>query len=123
MAKKIYQELTSADPGNGMAEADLGWNDLNIAEVLLRQAKVSEAAPLVREALPIFQKSNPATKYWNAVQLGQTYLVLGKVNAGRAQHAGYMTDKKRFWSEASFWYQKALDAHSTGPGSTGFGWS
>jgi serine/threonine protein kinase/tetratricopeptide (TPR) repeat protein len=115
-AKKIYQEITSTDPGDRMAQEDLAWTDLNTAEVLLRQGKVTEAASMVHAALPTFQKDNPGNKYWYAVEMGQTYLDLGKVSAALAEHAASPADKKRFWSDAGSWFQKALDIRTTGPG-------
>ena len=115
-AKKIYQEITSTDAGDRMAEEDLAWTDLNTAEVLLRQGKVTEAASMVHAALSTFERDNPANKYWYAVEMGQTYLDLGRVSAALAEHAASPTDKKRFWSDAGSWFQKALDIRTTGPG-------
>jgi eukaryotic-like serine/threonine-protein kinase len=115
-AKKIYQGITSTDPGDRMAQENLAWTDLNTAEVLLRQGKVTEAASMVHAALPTFQKDNPANKYWYAVEMGQTYLDLGRVSAALAEHAGSPAKKKRFWSDAGSWFQKALDIRTTGPG-------
>jgi len=115
-AKKIYQEIISIDPGDKMAQENLAWTDLNTAEVLLPQGKVTEAASMVHAALPTFQNGNPANKYWYAVEMGQTYLDLGKVSAALAEHAGSPADKKRLWSDAGSWFQKALDIRTTGPG-------
>jgi len=115
-AKKIYQKIISTDPGDRMAQEDLAWTDLNTAEVFLRQGKVTEAASMVHAALPIFQKDNPANKYWYAVEMGATYLDLGKVSAALAEHAASPADKKRLWSDAGSWFQKALDIRTTGPG-------
>jgi non-specific serine/threonine protein kinase/serine/threonine-protein kinase len=116
LTKEIYRELTTKDPNNGMAKVDLAWTDLNTAEILLRQGKVTQAAPLIRAALPTFEKVNPANEYWYAVQMAQTYLDLGMVSAALAERAASPFDRKRFWGEASFWYQKALDVRTTGPG-------
>jgi serine/threonine protein kinase/tetratricopeptide (TPR) repeat protein len=115
-AKKVYQEITSTDPGDKMAQEDLAWTDLNTAEVLLRQGKVTEAASMVHAALPTFQKDNPANKYGYAVEMGETYLDLGRVSAALAEHAASPAEKKRFWSDAGSWFQKALDIRTTGPG-------
>lgn len=114
--KKIFNELTSADPGNRMAVEDAAWTNLDMAEILLRQGKIADALPLIRQALSAFQKTNPANKYWYSVQMGQSYLDLGKVSAALAQRADSRSDKRRYWSDAKSWYQKALDARSLGPG-------
>jgi tetratricopeptide (TPR) repeat protein len=114
--KKIFNELTSADPGNRMAVEDAAWTNLDTAEILLRQGKIAEALPMIREALSAFQKTNPANKYWYSVQMGQSYLDLGKVSAVLAQRADSRIDKRRHWSDAKSWYQEALDARSIGPG-------
>ena len=114
--KKIFNELTSADPGNRMAVEDAAWTNLDMAEILLRQGKIADALPLIRQALSAFQKTNPANKYWYSVQMGQSYLDLGKVSAALGQRADSRSDKRRYWSDAKSWYQKALDARSLGPG-------
>jgi len=116
LSRKIYQDLGSVDPGNRMAKADLAWSDLDIAEVMLRQGKVNAALPLIREALPIFQKAVPANTYWYAVSMAETYTDLGKVNAIFAEHASSRAAKRRFWIEASALYQQALEVRGTGPG-------
>lgn len=114
--KKIFNELTSADPGDRMAAEDLAWTNLDTAEILLRQGKIANALPMIRQALSVFQKTNPANKYWYSVQMGQGYMDLGKVSAALAQRADSRSDKRRYWSDARSWYQKALDARSLGPG-------
>jgi ABC-type transporter Mla subunit MlaD len=43
-------------------------------------------------------------------------LDLGKINAALAKGAGLSTDKRKFWTEASSYYQNALNSRSTGPG-------
>ena len=116
LTKKLKQEIITTDPANKMAKADLAWGDVHIAEILLRQGRPTEAAPMAREALSIFQEGNPANKYWHAVEMGQAYLDLGKINAALAKRAGSPTDKKRLWAEASLCYQDALDVRSAGPG-------
>jgi eukaryotic-like serine/threonine-protein kinase len=116
LTRKLKQELIATDPANKMAKADLAWGDIHIGEILLRQDKPEEAAPMAREALSIFQEGNPANKYWHAVEMGQAYLDLGKVNAALAKRAGSLSDKKRLWTGASSSYQEALDVRSTGPG-------
>jgi len=114
--QNIFQELTSADPGNRMAEEDSAWTNLNTAEILLRRGHVAEAVPMIHQALSSFQKTNPANKYWYSVQMGQSYMDLGKVSAILAQRAQSRSDKRAYWIEAKTWYQKALDARSAGPG-------
>jgi non-specific serine/threonine protein kinase/serine/threonine-protein kinase len=116
LTRKLKQELITTDPANKMAEADLAWGDLLIAEIFLRQGKPKEAAPMAREALSIFQEGNPANKYWHAVEMGQAYLDLGKINAALAKGAGLSADKRKFWTDASSCYQDALDSRRTGPG-------
>jgi serine/threonine protein kinase/tetratricopeptide (TPR) repeat protein len=116
LTRKLRQEVVTTDPANKMAEADLAWGDLLIAEIFLRQGKPEEAAPMAREALSIFQEGNPANKYWHAVEMGQAYLDLGKINAALAKGAGLSADKRKFWTDASSCYQNALDSRSTGPG-------
>ncbi len=83
---------------------------------MLRQDQLTEADLRIRDALSIFQKSSTNNKYWYAVEMGQTYLDLGKVREVRAERARSLIQKRRFWSEASLYYQKALDARATGPG-------
>ena len=114
--QEIFRAITSSDPGNRMAEEDAAWTNLNIAEILLRQGKLADAVPMIRQSLSSFQKTNPANKYWYSVQMGQSYLDLGLVSAALAQRANSQSEKKRYWTDAKSWYQKALDARSLGPG-------
>jgi eukaryotic-like serine/threonine-protein kinase len=120
LQKRIFDALTSADPGNKMASFDSASVDLDTSEILLRQGKLTKAAPLIRTSLSIYQKANPANKYWYAVTMGQSYLDLGQLNAARAEQGEALSKKRELWKEAVSCYQKALDLRSTGPGQRDF---
>jgi serine/threonine protein kinase/tetratricopeptide (TPR) repeat protein len=111
----IYVGLVAADPGNKMASADLAWGDLGVGEILLQQNKVNEALQRIREAIQIFQKSTAPEGFWYAVEMGQSYLDLGKAYAALAELAPSESERVRFWREATSWNQKALAIRSTSP--------
>jgi serine/threonine protein kinase len=112
----IYQQLVFADPSNQMARADIGWSDVNIGEVLLRQNKPTEALQPIRDALANFRKSNQSKGFWYAVEMGQAYLDLGKVYAALAERASSPDEKRRLWREARSQLQESLRARSASPG-------
>jgi tetratricopeptide (TPR) repeat protein len=112
----IYQQLVFADPSNQMARADIGWSDVNIGEVLLRQNKPTEALQPIRDALANFRKSNQSKGFWYAVEMGQAYLDLGKVYAALAERASSPGEKMRLWREARSQLQESLRARSASPG-------
>ncbi len=114
--RQIEQQLVASDPRNRMAEVDLAWGDLQVAEILTRKHRAREAKPMITAAMSIFQKTNPANKYWYAVEMGETYLDFGRVSASLAESAGSPAEEKRLLSEARSWYQRALDVRSSGPG-------
>jgi serine/threonine protein kinase/tetratricopeptide (TPR) repeat protein len=116
LENKILQELTSADPGNAMAEADRVWTELGIGEILLQQGKLARAGALIHPLLPMVPKVNRANTYWYAVQMAATYQDLGKLSAAFAERSVSPVTKRRHWTDASSWYQKALAVRSTGPG-------
>jgi len=112
----IYEQLALADPSNQMARADIGWSDVNIGEILLRQNKPTEALQQIRDGLANFRKSKQSKGFWFAVEMGQSYLDLGKVYAALAERARSPDEKKRLWREARSWDQEALKARSASPG-------
>ena len=112
----IYEQLVSADPGNLMARADIGLSDVTIGEILLRQNKPTEALQQIRGGLANFRESNQSKGFWYAVEMGQTYLDLGKVYAALAERASSPDDKMRLWRTARSWDEEALRARSASPG-------
>jgi tetratricopeptide (TPR) repeat protein len=115
-AFEIYTQLVSADPGNRMARADVGWSELGIGEILLRQNKLADAMQQIGDGLANFQKSTPPNGYWYAVEVGQSYLDLGKIYAALAERASSLDEKMRLWRQARSWDQEALRVRSTSPG-------
>jgi non-specific serine/threonine protein kinase/serine/threonine-protein kinase len=112
----IYEQLVSTDPSNQMARADIGWSDVNIGEILLRQNKPTEALQPIRDALANFRKSKESKGFWYAVEMGQAYLDLGKVYAALAERASSSDERMRLWRAARSQDQEALRARSTSPG-------
>ena len=110
-----YRQLAAADPGNRMASANLAWSDLSMAENLLRQNEAEEAMPLIHAGLALFEKSNPSKGYWYAVELGQSYLDLGRAWALLAQRAQSPGDRTRIWHNALSAEEKALAIRSLDP--------
>lgn len=113
---EIDAQLVSADSGNRMARANIGWSELGIGEILLRQNKPAEALQQIRDGLANFQKSNQSKGFWYAVEMGQSYLDLGKVYAALAERASSPDQKMRQWRKACSWDQEALVARSASPG-------
>ena len=111
-----YRQLAAADPGNRMASANLAWSDLSMAENLLRQNKPEQATPLIHAGLALFEKSNPSKGYWYAVELGQSYLDLGRAWALLAQRAQSPGDRTRLWHNALSAEENALAIRSLDPG-------
>jgi serine/threonine protein kinase len=111
----IYKQLAAADPSDKMSSANLAWSDLDIAENLLRQNKVEEAMPLIREGLALFEKSNPSKGYWFAVEVGQSYLDLGRAWTLLAQSSPSSRNRIQFWQNALASYQNALAIRSLDP--------
>ena len=112
----VYKQLLSSDPGNQMARADIGWSEVSIAEILLRENKPQEAISHARDAVENFHESGPSKGYWTSVELGQSYLDLGKAYAALAEHAGSAQEKARMWREAKSWNEEALKARTASPG-------
>jgi serine/threonine protein kinase len=112
----IYEQLVSTDPSNQMARADIGWSDVNIGEILLRQNKPTEALQPIRDAVANFGKSKQSKGFWYAVEMGQAYLDLGKVYAALAERASSSDERMRLWRAARSQDQEALRARSTSPG-------
>ena len=115
-ALEIYKQLVSADPGNRMARANMGWSQLGIGEISLRQNKLSGAMQQIHDGLANFQKSNPTKGFWYAVEMGQSYLDLGRVYAALAERASSSDEKMRLWREGCSWDREALGARSASPG-------
>jgi len=114
--RAIYQQLAAADPSDKMSRANLAWSDLAIAENLLRQNKVEDAMPLIREGLALFEKkSNPSKGYWFAVEVGQSYLDLGRAWAMLAQSAPSSRNRTQFWQNAVASDQNALAIRTLDP--------
>ena len=114
--RAIYKQLAAADPGNRMASADLALSDLGMAENFLHQNKAEEALPLIHNALGLFEKSNPSKGYWYAVEVGQSYLDLGRAWALLAQRAQSPNDQTRLWHNALSAEETALAIRSLHPG-------
>ncbi len=111
-ARAIYKQLAAADPNNKMANANVGWGNLNVADNLLLQGQVDEAMPLIRDGLAIFEKINMQKGFWYAVQLGQSYLDLGKAWAEKAKWASSSAGSQQMWRNALAADQKALAIRS-----------
>jgi serine/threonine protein kinase/tetratricopeptide (TPR) repeat protein len=111
-ARAIYKQLAAADPNNKMANANVGWGNLNVADNLLLQGQVDEAMPLIRDGLAIFEKINMQKGFWYAVQLGQSYLDLGKAWAEKAKRASSSASSQQMWRNALAADQKALAIRS-----------
>ena len=112
----INEQLVSADPGNQMARANIGWSDLGIGEILLRENKPTEALQEIQDALANFRKSKQSKGFWYAVEMGQAYLDLGKVYAALAERASSSDERMRLWRAARSQDQEALRARSISPG-------
>lgn len=112
----IYEQLVFADPNNQMARVDIGWSDINLGEILLRQNKPTQALQPIRDALANFRSSKPSKGFWYAVEMGQSYLDLGKVYAALAERAGSSDERMRLWRTARSQDQEALRARSASPG-------
>jgi tetratricopeptide (TPR) repeat protein len=104
----IYEQLVAVDPSDRMGGANLALADLSMAENLLRQNRVEEAMPLVRDGLAIFEKSNPAKGYWYADEMGAAYLDLGRAWALLAKRTQPDGDRTQLWRKALAADQKAL---------------
>jgi eukaryotic-like serine/threonine-protein kinase len=114
-AQVLYKQLASTDPHNRMANANVGWSSINVAENLLLQGKPDKAMPLIRNGLAIFEKVNPQKGYWYAVQMGQSYLDLGKAWAVKAKQTSSSTQRQQMWRNALDAGQKALAARKVDP--------
>jgi len=114
--RAIYKQLTAADPSNHMASANVAWSDLGMAENLVEQNKAERAIPLIHDALALFEKSSSSKGYWYAVEVGQSYLDLGRAWAVLAQRAQTTSDRTRLWHNALAAEETALGMRSLGPG-------
>ena len=112
----VYKQLLFADPNHQMARADIGWSEVSMAEILLRENKPQEAIRHIQAAVANFRESGPSRGYWTSVELGESYLDLGKAYAALAERAHSRDEKTRLWREAKSWDEDALKVRSASPG-------
>jgi tetratricopeptide (TPR) repeat protein len=114
-----YHQLAKADPGNMLAQTNLAWTDLNIAEILISQDHPAEALPHIRRALAIFRAGAGNRQLWEATELGQSYSDLGLAYIALAEQATTPAERDKTWRAARSWYQQALDVWNQRPARAG----
>jgi len=112
------KELASADPSNRMATANVGFGDLSLGEILLRQGKIAQAMPPIREAVATFHGAGVSKDLWDATGLSMSYSELGLAYVARAESAVSPLEKMGYWRVARSWYEQALDIWREKPNPT-----
>jgi tetratricopeptide (TPR) repeat protein len=112
---KIFKQLADADPSNMLARSNVGWSDLSIGEVLLRQGRTTQALRRFHDALAIFRGGVSPKELWFVTELGQSFSDLGRANAALAVQAASSSAKARAWRTARSWFEKGLDTWNQRP--------
>jgi tetratricopeptide (TPR) repeat protein len=97
---KLFTQLADADPSNMLARGNVGWSDLSIGEVLLRQHRTTQALNRFHDALTMFRASGTEKELWFVTELGQSYADLGMAHAALAEQATSPAEKVRAWRAA-----------------------
>ena len=116
---KLFKQLADADPSNMLARGNVGWSDLSIGEVLLRQHRTTQALSRFHDALTIFRTSGSKKELWFVTELGQSYSDLGMAHAALAEQASSSGEKARAWRAARSWFEKGLDTWNHRPNGMG----
>ena len=116
---KLFTQLADADPSNMLARGNVGWSDLSIGEVLLRQHRTTQALNRFHDALTMFRASGTEKELWFVTELGQSYADLGMAHAALAEQATSPAEKVRAWRAARSWLEKGLDTWNHRPDGMG----
>jgi tetratricopeptide (TPR) repeat protein len=111
-ARAIYQALSQADSQDAWLPYRLGYADISISELLLRNGNVEQGLGTLRESLSIFQRlveSHPENND-NREGLSDSYAGFGAEYRHRAVQPNSSKSKRlEEWRAARTNYEKSLD--------------
>jgi serine/threonine protein kinase/tetratricopeptide (TPR) repeat protein len=104
----IWEDLSSRDPSDRLAAADVAFSELSLGQILLRQGRILEGLRRARSALLIAKRGN-SQDLWTATLLSMCYSDMGNAYVALADRSNPGADKIRNLREARSRYGKAQD--------------
>lgn len=110
-ARKIYEAQVAADPTDALSSRLVGYIDMQIAGVLVKQGKAAQGLDLLQRALVRFQEiaSKAPTSNYISYNFGNVYSEMASAHVALASDNRLpVATRRTHWTQARDLYQKSL---------------